>query len=86
MKPLTPLRCVRGSDASTEQEPCKHCERRPRATPLGLCARCDARGCVRLLYERTRWLTPEREDRLRILAERARRRLPLFDDETETDE
>jgi hypothetical protein len=52
---------------------------------LGLCERCDARGCVRLLYERTQGLTPEREDRLRILAERARRRLPLFDDEPETD-
>jgi hypothetical protein len=62
-------------------EPCKHCEARPRATPLGLCAECDGQVCVRLLYEKTRRLAPEREDRLRILAERARRRLPLFDDE-----
>ena len=62
-------------------EPCKHCEARPGVTPLGLCERCDAQGCVRLLYEKTRGLTPEREDRLRLLAERARRRLPLFDDD-----
>jgi hypothetical protein len=64
-----------------EEEPCKHCEARPRATPLGLCERCDALGGIRLLYLKTRRLTPEREDRLRILAERARRRLPLFDEE-----
>jgi hypothetical protein len=62
-------------------EPCKHCEARPRETALGLCGRCDALGCVRQLYEKTRGLSPEREDRLRLLAERARRRLPLFEDE-----
>jgi hypothetical protein len=62
------------------REACKHCEARPAATDLGLCERCDALGGVRLLYEKTRLLPPEREDRLRILAERARRRLPLFDE------
>ena len=61
-------------------EPCKHCEARPRATPLGLCPHCDALAGVRLLYDRTRGLAPEREDRLRLLAERARRRLPLFEE------
>ncbi len=66
---------------SGEEDPCKHCEVRARATALGLCARCDGQGCVRQLYEKTRGLTPEREDRLRLLAERARRRLPLFDDD-----
>jgi hypothetical protein len=65
--------------APPEPEPCKHCEARPRTTALGLCAACDALGGIRLLYEKTQWLTPEREDRLRLLAERARRRLPLFD-------
>jgi hypothetical protein len=63
-----------------EQEPCKHCEVRPRETELGLCRVCDALSGIRLLYEKTRRLTPEREDRLRIMAERARRRLPLFED------
>jgi hypothetical protein len=63
-----------------QQELCKHCEIRPRETELGLCRRCDGLGGIRLLYEKTRGLTPEREDRLRILAERARRRLPLFED------
>src|SRR5438067_1411336 len=62
---------------------CKHCEARPRATTLGLCPVCDATGGIRLLYHCTRHLSPEREDRLRVLSERARRRLPLFDDEPE---
>ena len=61
-------------------EPCKHCEARPRVTALGLCPHCDSLVGIRLLYDRTRALAPEREDRLRLLAERARRRLPLFDD------
>jgi hypothetical protein len=67
-------------NASAEREPCKHCEARDRTTDLGLCRECDALVNVRLLYEKTRRLSPQREDRLRLLAERARRRLPLFDD------
>jgi hypothetical protein len=62
------------------REACKHCEARLAATDLGLCERCDALGGIRLLYEKTQQISPEREDRLRILAERARRRLPLFDE------
>ena len=50
---------------------------------LGLCGACDALAGIRLLYEKTQLLAPEREDRLRLFAERARRRLPLFDDEPE---
>jgi len=69
--------------APPEQDPCKHCEARPRATELGLCRECDGLGGIRLLYEKTRSLAPERENRLRLLAERARRRLPLFDDPAE---
>lgn len=69
--------------AAVEQDVCKHCEARPRATRLGLCGRCDGVPGVRLLYEMTAGLAPEREDRLRILAARARRRRPLFDDEPE---
>jgi hypothetical protein len=65
---------------AASREACKHCEARPAATDLGLCERCDSLGGVRLLYEKTRLLPPEREDRLRLLAERARRRLPLFDE------
>ncbi len=61
-------------------EPCKHCEARPAVTDLGLCGRCGSLGGIRLLYEKTRHITPEREDRLRLLAGRARRRLPLFDE------
>jgi hypothetical protein len=67
-----------------EREMCKHCEARPRETGLGLCLPCDSVSGIRLLYRKTRKLSPEREDRLMILAELARRRLPLFtDDEKE---
>ena len=66
---------------SGDEEPCKHCERRPRVTALGLCARCHAKRGIRVLYFKTRHLSPEREDRLMILAERARQRLPLFEDD-----
>ena len=65
---------------SVSDEPCKHCEARPGVTELGLCAACDSLSGVRLLYEKTRGLAPEREDRLRLLAERARRRRPLFEE------
>jgi hypothetical protein len=65
---------------SAAAELCKHCESCPGVSDLGLCGDCDALGGIRLLYEKTRGLTAEREDRLRLLAERARRRLPLFDD------
>jgi hypothetical protein len=68
----------------SEAELCKHCEVRPQTTELGLCPVCDSLGGIRLLYEKTRSLAPEREDRLRLLAERARRRLPLFDDAAPT--
>lgn len=58
-----------------EQRPCRHCEARPVADALGLCAPCGASKGVRELYEKERgelW-----EHHLRTLARRARRRLPL---------
>ncbi len=59
---------------------CLHCERRPAAGALGLCAACHARSCVRVLYEvRRRGWTPEWEAHLRRLTERAKRKLPLFE-------
>ena len=57
---------------------CLHCERRPRAERLGLCARCFAVRGVRVLYERRRGWTAEWDAHLRRLAARARRQLPLF--------
>ena len=61
---------------------CLHCERRPAAGRLGLCAACEARCCVRVLYAvRRRGWTPEWETHLRRLTERAKKKLPLFEDE-----
>ena len=63
---------------------CLHCERRPAAAPLGLCAACRARGCTRMLYEvRRRGWTPEWEAHLRRLTERAKKKLPLFGDDAD---
>jgi hypothetical protein len=59
--------------------PCLHCERRPKAHYLGLCAPCAASRGVRLLYQKRRGWTPAWEAHLRRLTERARLRLPLFD-------
>jgi hypothetical protein len=60
--------------------PCLHCERGPCSNRLGLCAACNAVKGIRLLYIRRRGWTPQWEAHLRRLTERARRRLPLFDD------
>lgn len=61
---------------------CLHCERRPGADALGLCAVCVARPCIRVLYtvRRHGW-TPAWEAHLRRLTERASKKLPLFADE-----
>jgi hypothetical protein len=59
---------------------CLHCERRACASGSGLCSRCYARRPIRQLYIRRRGWTPQWEVHLRRLTERARRRLPLFDD------
>jgi hypothetical protein len=60
---------------------CLHCERRPAVGRLGLCAVCQARGRIRVLYAvRRRSWTPEWEAHLRRLTERAKRKLPLFGD------
>ena len=58
---------------------CLHCERRPRGSGLGLCASCNAKKNIRILYVRRRGWTPQWEINLRRLTERARQRLPLFD-------
>ena len=57
---------------------CVHCEQRPSATPLDLCAVCHAAKNIRVLYLRRRGWTPEWELHLRRLTARAKLRLPLF--------
>jgi hypothetical protein len=61
---------------------CLHCERRPVVSGLGLCGSCHARQSIRRLYVKRRGWTPDWELHLRRLTERARNRLPLFDDES----
>ena len=60
---------------------CIHCQQRPSASPLNLCAVCDAAKNIRVLYARRRGWTPEWELHLRRLAARAKLRLPLFPSE-----
>jgi hypothetical protein len=57
-----------------------HCERRPAVNRLGLCAHCHGIRSIRRLYLRRPGWTPEWEAHLRRLTERAKRRLPLFED------
>jgi hypothetical protein len=63
-------------------DPCVHCEARPAANGLGLCADCNGHFGTRMLYLRRRGWTPEWEAHLRRLTRRAQLRLPLFDEPT----
>lgn len=59
---------------------CLYCEQRPPEHHYGLCGRCARQYHIRTLYRRrVRW-TPDWELHLRRLTERAKRKLPLFDD------
>jgi hypothetical protein len=60
---------------------CLHCEQRPPINAFGLCAACHAVTGIRRLYVHRRGWTPEWEAHLRRLTERARLRLPLFDNQ-----
>jgi hypothetical protein len=66
---------------------CLYCERRSPVDPVGLCEVCRAKPCVLVLYTTRRhgW-TPEWESHLRRLAERAKKKLPLFQKEAEAAE
>ena len=66
---------------NADEPKCLHCERRLRNAPLGLCTRCYARKPIRRLYIRRRGWTPKWEAHILRLTARARKRLPLFDDE-----
>jgi hypothetical protein len=60
---------------------CLHCERRPPTAGLGLCPRCYRQRNIRRLYIHRRGWTPQWELHLRRLAERAKQRLPLFNND-----
>jgi hypothetical protein len=63
---------------------CLHCDRRIADARRGLCTRCFAVKGIRVLYKRRRGWTPQWEDHLRRLTERAKRQLPLFEDHDTT--
>jgi hypothetical protein len=66
---------------------CLYCERRPPADLLGLCEICRAKPCVLVLYTtRRKGWTAEWESHLRRLAERAKKKLPLFQKAQEGEE
>ncbi len=58
---------------------CEHCEVQAELDELGLCPRCRSMETIRELYERRRDWSPEWEAHLRRLAQRAKARLPLFE-------
>jgi hypothetical protein len=64
---------------------CLHCEKLPPINALGLCRVCIAVKGIKHLYVRRRGWTPEWEMHLRRLTERARQRLPLFENEPSRD-
>jgi hypothetical protein len=57
---------------------CLHCEKEPQSNVYRLCARCAACDGLRNIYKKRKNWTPEWEDHLQKLAERAKNRLPLF--------
>lgn len=67
---------------------CIHCEKRPAITDTDLCSICDTNEGIHVLYYRPmmpdgvtyRFWTPERERRLRIYTQRAKRGVPLTPD------
>src|SRR5262245_24222186 len=61
--------------------PCRFCERAPAVTVYGLCATCNQVRARRRVYRVARGGTPEWEAHLLYLTERAKRRLPLFEEE-----
>ncbi len=57
---------------------CRHCERRPATSLLGLCQVCqETRGIRRLYRSRRQDYSRLWERHLEVLARRARRQLPL---------
>lgn len=59
-------------------ELCRHCEKKPKATYLGLCETCSSTKGIPLLYRKKPGWTQEEEDNIQRLVERAKLKLPLF--------
>ena len=60
---------------------CLHCELAPQEHYLRLCQKCASVKGIRLLYKKTSRWTPERDEHLQRLVERAKAKLPLFSEE-----
>jgi hypothetical protein len=65
--------------------PCQHCEERPGVTKLGLCVECHAKIKIRTMYVPKRTRKPADESIIARFRERAKRGLPLFEEETLVD-
>ena len=61
--------------------PCLFCEAAPAVTVYGLCESCNQVRARRRVYRVARGGTPEWEAHLLYLTERAKQRLPLFEED-----
>jgi hypothetical protein len=62
-----------------KEQVCEHCERMQFVDEIGLCPACNKMEGIRTLYEHGRGWTPEWDAHLHRLAQRAKARLPLFE-------
>ena len=62
-------------------ELCLHCEQAPRQTFLRLCHVCASQSGIRRLYRKTSGWTAERDARIQAMVEKAKRQVPLFEEE-----
>jgi hypothetical protein len=73
--------------SSTGEPMCLHCERRPRSSDpryrkLRLCDHCASIRGWRIVYRRRSGWTPAHDRRIQELVERAKAKLPLFEEPT----
>jgi len=66
-------------ECSEKRTICLHCEAKPISHRPGLCDSCHAVRGIRRLYIRRKGWTPEWEQHLLELTDRAKKRLPLFE-------
>lgn len=60
---------------------CKHCEAYEATQSYGLCAKCYKKPQIRLLYKQDAQRPAERQARIELYTERAKKLLPLFQED-----